>query len=381
MNDAMLNKTDEVVMRLLHYFITKKNYNPIVLHGAKNEIWLENLDSKYKIIRIVSNYIHNDEQLNYDILKTNQIVKQIRKKTFSFKLKTLSLFVNMGENVTNTSDYENLAHLDEFTDINKYEFIINEFPDINLELEIKEEGINLFTKIMDEINAKNQVDATRAEELFKPKKPVMTYVLILLNIIFFAYTFIISPEIDPNVLFDLGAITNETLKTYEFNRLILAMFLHANIIHLGVNMYALYILGPQIENFFGKYKFLFIYIVSGIVGSLFSILFLPDYIVGVGASGAIFGLLSALIYFGNYYRVYFGTVIKTQLLPLIVFNLAISLIVSGIDLAAHIGGLVGGLFATMCVGVAYKTTKTDQINGVILTLILISFLLYLGIYG
>ena len=97
--EMMIDQNDELVMRLLHYFITEKNYNPIVLHGAKNEIWLENLEEDYKIVRIVSNYIHNDEQFDFDIFRTKQIVKRIRKKTFSLNLNTLSIFINLGENV------------------------------------------------------------------------------------------------------------------------------------------------------------------------------------------------------------------------------------------------------------------------------------------
>ena len=54
-----LDDKNLIVMKLLHYFITEKNYNPIILQGAENEIWLENMDEDYKIIRIVSNYIHN----------------------------------------------------------------------------------------------------------------------------------------------------------------------------------------------------------------------------------------------------------------------------------------------------------------------------------
>ncbi len=60
MENVEVNKKDEVVMMLLHYFITEKNYNPIILQGAKNEIWLENLDEKYKVIKISTDYIHND---------------------------------------------------------------------------------------------------------------------------------------------------------------------------------------------------------------------------------------------------------------------------------------------------------------------------------
>ena len=70
MPEIKINNNDLLIMNLVHYFITEKNYNPVILHGINDEIWLENLDSDYKIIRIVSNYIHNDEQLDYDIFKT-----------------------------------------------------------------------------------------------------------------------------------------------------------------------------------------------------------------------------------------------------------------------------------------------------------------------
>ena len=94
-----LDKNDEIVMKLLHYFITEHGYNPIILQGAKDEIWLENSDGSYKIIRIVTNYIHNDEQFEWDIYKTKRIVSTIKRKTFSFNMNVLSIFINLGDNV------------------------------------------------------------------------------------------------------------------------------------------------------------------------------------------------------------------------------------------------------------------------------------------
>ena len=89
-----INVKDEMVMKLLHYFITEKNYNPVVLHGAQDEIWLENMDNEYKIVRIVSNYIHNNEQLDFDLFKTKRIVNNIKKKTFNFNMNVLSIYVD-----------------------------------------------------------------------------------------------------------------------------------------------------------------------------------------------------------------------------------------------------------------------------------------------
>ena len=102
--------------------------------------------------------------------------------------------------------------------------------------------------------------------------------------------------------------------------------------------------------------------------------------ISAGASGAIFGLLGALLYFGYHYRVYLGTVVKSQIIPLIIINLGIGFAMSGVNNAAHIGGLIGGCLLAMTVGVKYKSTKSDQINGAVMTLIYTAFLIYMGFF-
>ena len=157
------------------------------------------------------------------------------------------------------------------------------------------------------------------------------------------------------------------------------MFFHWDIIHLACNMYSLYVIGTQIENVMGKYKFLFIYIVSGIIGCLLSGVVNASS-VSAGASGAIFGLMGAMIYFGYHYRLYLGQALRSQIIPIVILNLFISFAIPNIDAFGHIGGLVGGLFATMIVGIEGKTDKTDTINGTIVTTILIGFLIYMLLF-
>ena len=99
-SEIMQDNKNVIVMKLLHYFITEKNYNPIILQGVENEIWLENLNEDYKVVRIVSGYIHNDEQFDFDKFKTKRILKKIRKKTLSLKMNVISIFLNLGDNVT-----------------------------------------------------------------------------------------------------------------------------------------------------------------------------------------------------------------------------------------------------------------------------------------
>ena len=94
MSTVVMDKQDELIMKLVHYFITEQDYTPIVVNGVKDEIWLENTKGPYRIIRINSNNIINKEQLNYDYFKIENIVKQIKKKTLSFNVKLIKSFRN-----------------------------------------------------------------------------------------------------------------------------------------------------------------------------------------------------------------------------------------------------------------------------------------------
>lgn len=369
--DESLDRKNLVVMKLLHYFITEKNYNPIILQGAEDEIWLENLESDYKIIRIVSNHIHNEEQLDFDLYKARHVIKKIKKKTFSLTMNTLSIFTDLGDNVElkENSDIDCIYLYDE-KDIKKYDFLYQYFPDINKKLKFSEEGLQLFIKITNDINHKNKSNAEKVEEVFKPKKNIVTISLITINVLI--YLFMILFNQYDNMIDKYATYGPFIVKYHEYYRLITGAFLHANLLHLMFNCYALYIIGSQIENFVGRWKYLTIYLVSALTGSLLSIL-LNDG-ASVGASGAIFGLMGSLLYFGYHYRVYLGTVLKSQIIPLIVVNLLIGFMSSGIDNYAHIGGLIGGALATVAVGVKYKSTKFEMVNGAIVLLLLIAFL-------
>ena len=82
MSNVMIKKSDQVMMSLVHYFVTKENYAPINVQGVKDEIWLENLEGPYRIIRISCNSIINEEQYKFDIFKMKHIMKPIRNNLF-----------------------------------------------------------------------------------------------------------------------------------------------------------------------------------------------------------------------------------------------------------------------------------------------------------
>lgn len=367
---TLVDKKDEIVMRLVHYFITEENYQPIIVNGVKNEIWLENLNANYKVIRINSNYIHNEEQLKFDNFKIKNVTKQIKKKTLSFKLKTLNILLDLNDNIPLKEDklIDNYK-VDSLKDIRQDDNLAGLFPKLKTMTLKKTDDVENFIKLTNDINEKSEADNKEYERIFKPKRIVITNILVVLNIIMFALTMTI-PKLANMFILDPNAVRNG-----EVYRLLTSTFMHANILHLVFNMYALSIIGKQVETFLGKSKFLLVYLFSGLTGSLLSCAITNSY--SLGASGAIFGLMGSLLYFGYHYRLYLGSVLLGQIVPVIVINLVIGYITPSIDNAAHIGGLVGGLFISMALGVNKDDERSSKVNGIITSLILLLFLIYL----
>ena len=370
MSSISMDKKDEIVMKLVHFLVTKENYTPIVVSGVRNEVWLENVEGPYKIIRINSNYIHNKEQFNFDIYKTNNVAKQIKKKTLSWKMNVLNIFLDLNDSVKlNSINYIDNIKVNDTQDLVHNETVVEAFPNIEKDIINADNDVDLIVNVTNDINSKTAKENRKYEEVFKPKKIVVTYALMAIcTLIYILQIFFPS-------LTALGAVNGTLVRNGQVYRLITSMFMHGSIWHLLCNMYSLYVIGCATENYFGKKKFLLIYLVSGIIGSMFSCIFNTGW--SLGASGAIFGLMGALCYFGYYYRLYMGKALYNEIIPVIVLNLALSIIVSNIDFYAHIGGLIGGVFITMGLGVKNKTDKQSSINGWITVGILFIFTLYM----
>jgi membrane associated rhomboid family serine protease len=191
-----------------------------------------------------------------------------------------------------------------------------------------------------------------------------TPVLIFANIAIFILTRL-PPEILPNAqeIVDMGESVGFAVWDGELWRLLTAMFLHANFLHLGMNMYGLYILGPVLEREIGTWRFLAVYFVAGIFGFAVSLIFLEPRSPTLGASGALFGLMGALL--GNEMRVgrhaleFLDRDYGRALVGLAVVNLVLGFTLPGINNAAHIGGLVSSLVLVQA-GLVRQVRKLDR---------------------
>lgn len=369
MANVVIDKKDEIVMKLIHYFVTNEDYKPIIVNGVQNEVWLENLDNEVPLIRININYIHNNEQLEMDQRKAELIRKTIKKKTYSVKMSMLNILVNARDEVA-PKEADNIESIviSKISDLKKNEFINEHYPNFKNKVNFKKsDAINLF-EMTEELNNKTVNEDKKLAKVFMGNdKPVVTTILIALNIIMFLLS-----------VFDYSFVINTfanyylNVKNGEVYRLITAAFVHANILHIFFNMYALYALGPQIEKFYGRKRYLLIYLGSALLGSLLSVVLTNN--VSVGASGAIFGLFGSMLYFGYKYRATLDGFLRSGIIPVIVINLLLGFMIPGIDVYGHIGGLLGGLVLSYAFGVVNKENKKDKINGLIIYVILVAVL-------
>lgn len=250
--------------------------------------------------------------------------------------------------------------------------------------------IKLLEKVIAD-NKQEEVSTQEIEELAVNKEkeyqfeaagstPVVTYTIIAINMLVYALFYVYSIKSGKDyseLIYNYGAKVNVKILGGEFYRFITPIFLHANLTHLLVNCYSLYAVGVSVERIFGRRRFLAVYFIAGILGNVASFVFSQSW--GIGASGAIFGLLGALLYFGlmkpTLFKMFFGN----NILIMIVINLSYGFSVTGIDNYAHIGGLIGGFLAT---GIVAKVEKSKWYFNKVLYIALTIIIMVSGVtYG
>ena len=178
----------------------------------------------------------------------------------------------------------------------------------------------------------------------------ITISLIFINILCY---FIFNLVLSESIILNLVQINRDIVENLEIWRLFTSMFLHADIFHLFSNMIALFLFGVSIENSrrYKKIHYLIIYVFSGLIGNLFSLFLLPPDVISLGASGAIFGLIGAtfiMIYTEDKSLLFIGFIY--------LFYFIISSFAPGINLWAHLFGLLGGI----SFGYIFKTKQIRE---------------------
>ncbi len=198
----------------------------------------------------------------------------------------------------------------------------------------------------------------KAKTILMHGKPRFTYVL--LGAIILMYFLVEQRGGSTNLLtlIEFGAKYNPAIEQGEWWRFFSAMFLHIGFLHLFMNSLALFYLGSAVERMYGTIRFIVIYFVAGLFGSLASFAFNEQ--VSAGASGAIFGCFGALLYFGLIHRQLFFRTMGFNVLMILGINLVFGFVVPAVDNGAHIGGLVGGFLASAFLHLPKQKMKWRQ---------------------
>ncbi|RCX21041.1 rhomboid family peptidase [Anaerobacterium chartisolvens] len=215
---------------------------------------------------------------------------------------------------------------------------------------------------------------------FVARKPFFTYTLIIINIAvsLLIYLYQRRTGTDFNELLSrFGAKNNMLILQGEYWRFITPVFLHGGPLHLIINCYSLYVVGVFVERLFGHAKFACIYFAGGILGNIASFMFSTS--MGVGASGAIFGLMGAMLYYGMEYPAHFRRYFGHNIIITIVVNIAYGFSAQGIDNYAHLGGLAGGFLASGVVGIS-KKRSASRVPGRLVFFVVLAAMAIGGLY-
>ncbi len=199
---------------------------------------------------------------------------------------------------------------------------------------------------------KTNIDAARTLGSLMPQNgQLITYILSVNVFLYLAMALFNQMNVTGGEIFNLsggtlflfGAKEPNYIFHGEWWRLITAGFLHAGVMHIGMNSWALYSLGGQAEEAFGPGRLLVIYVFGSITGFLASSIFAPS--LSVGASAGIFALIGAMIAFGIQQKSTLGSYVKSAYTKVAIWAILISFLIPFTDNWAHIGGLAGGFAA------------------------------------
>lgn len=210
-------------------------------------------------------------------------------------------------------------------------------------------------------------------------EPIVTYGILLIQIGVFIMQYLF-PQMQIESRFGMHAAS--LLYGHEFWRLITPMFVHFGLMHIVVNSVVLYYMGKQCEWVFGHLRFLIVYLLSGMMGNLFSMAFNNPQTLSAGSSTAVFGLFGAFLIAGRHFpeNPAMQMMVK-QFGMFVILNFVFDLVDTTIDIWGHLGGLVGGALVAYMVAMPKAKGRFTQRSRITATLFFIFFIVVLCMWA
>lgn len=380
---------DFVYWQMTFQFL-QANYEIVYLSPDEREVWLQSTrERKAPLVRLVRTDIDWGVSLKNDMQRAMTAVDEWRRRQFRRHLQVVNIYVMMYPPVDDWELYVHRPLTTERVHMKTFVMHINNMYDVLRELNMLfHQSLKVYVPddspmLQHELQAFKQHVLSFAERLYENERRIFergkarfTYVFIALQIVMFFVLEWNGGSTNTLTLIEYGAKFNPLILQGEWWRFFTPIVLHIGFVHLLMNTFALYYLGPLVEKLYGSFRFLAIYLFAGFSGSLASFLFSPS--VSAGASGAIFGCFGALLYFGKAHPHLFFRTIGMNVLTVIGINLAFGLVVPNIDNAGHIGGLIGGFLAASIVHLPKERARLGQWLAALFTAVVTAICLYIG---
>lgn len=380
--------------RLAYEFVSNDNYEVLLMNDQTGELWLEKYDRKgSKIIRLISRGFDWKNQLKTDIAQVFHRVKSLKQYFVNKHIEIYNVYISTYEPV---DSWENLKKPIILSNKKLMKMNVFYLSNENFQAEEKRLLHQLGSNIESNFNEVPHYDMEEKIENYKQRlhyslqsrqekiknvftfgKPKLSYLLIIVNILIFVMLEFTGGSTNVEHLIEFGAKFNPAIMEGEWWRIVSSMFLHIGVFHLFMNMLALYYLGTAVESIYGSSRFLIIYFLSGIGGGLTSFAF--NFHVAAGASGALFGLFGALLYFGTVQRRLFRQTMGRNLILILLINIIFGFLIPQIDMGAHLGGLIAGFIASGITSVPKHERFKKQIIYFFVYLLVTIFLIWYGI--
>lgn len=389
-----MNTNDSYIMHTLAYkLVDQEGYE--VIHMKEEEIWLERYKNKHSyIVRLTLKGYDWKNYLKKDIFTALQKVSKMKRLFNGRKMTLFNVYISSHYPLDSWEYLKKPIQLKDKKFLQQKMYYIHEKDKeheiLRLQLSMDVDAFDIDDNLLDSdkemqihtiheqlINRLNSKQE-KVEKVFSYGKPFFTYVFIIINLLMFFLLEIKGGSTDTDTLLQYGAKYNPgMIEDNQWWRIVSSMFIHIGFIHLFMNLIAVYYLGILVEKMYGRWRFLVIYLLAGIGGGLASFAFSVH--ISAGASGAIFGLFGALLFFGFIYKKIFFQTLGWNIIFILVFNIILGLVIEQIDMAAHLGGLIAGFVASAIIFLPKMKKIIIQLIAVVTYIVGLLFLSYFGI--
>ncbi len=381
--------------KLAHSLVEKDDFEILHINENGQEIWLEKYENKTShVVRLLHKGFDWKNHLKRDIRTVFQKAKAMKRFFLGKHIQIHNVYISTHSPVDDWYILRKPMQLNEKNPMKMKVYYLSQdekdvehsrlqdaigsssvmISDEESELGM-EEQVNYYRSQLD-ANLKNKKD--EAEGVFSNGRPFLTYFLLGINIVIFLLLELNGSSKSTETLIRFGAKYNPAIiENGEWWRIISSMFLHIGFLHLFMNMFAVYYLGIAVERIYGSIRFIIVYFLAGIGGGLASFAFTTN--ISAGASGALFGLFGALLFFGLTHKKIFFQTMGKSLLIIIGINLVFGFMVPQVDNGAHLGGLITGFIASAILHLPGMKKVSMQFLAFILYVVIILGLILFGI--